>query len=418
MSSETVKYRYRIYPDAGQRRALAQTFGCARVVFNRVIALREAARAVGEPFPSYATVAAQLKGWRADPEAPWLAEPSQTALEQAIRQADTAYKNFFASIRGARKGRRVGHPKFRSRKDNRQSVTLTRSAVFRLRKVGRDRALLKLPKMGEVRVAYSRELPSDPTSVTIIQEADGRYYASFTVTRETTPLPAENTVAGADLGLTDLATIVSSDGGRVKVPGPKLTKTWERKLARAQRELARRQKGGTNREKSRRKVAQIHRRIRETRADHHHKLAHQLVHDNQVIVLETLGITGLTRGRMSKAVHDASWGAFIRLVEEKALSHGRTIIRADRAFPSSQICAACGHRDGPKPLHVRTWSCGNCGTRLDRDYNAATNLMMLAAGHAESLNALGEASSGHQLTLVTKLASVNWEPPVTAAHAA
>ena len=418
MTLETVKYRYRIYPDAVQRRALAETFGCARVVFNRVIGIREAALAAGDPFPSLNMLAARLKDWRADPDTPWLQGPSQTALEQAMRQADSAYRNFFASLKDARKGRRVGHPKFRSKRDNRQSFTLTTSGRFRLRKVGRGRALLRLPKMGEMPVAYSRDLPSDPTSVTVIREADGRYYASFTVTRQTTPLPVAGRVAGVDLGLTDLIAVVASDGTRTKVAGPKLTRKLAGKLARAQRELARRQKGGANREKSRVKVAQIHRRIRETRADHHHKLAHQLVHDNQVIVLETLGITGLTRGRNAKAVHDASWGALVRLVEEKAARHGRTVIRADRAFPSSQICAACGHRDGPKPLRVRQWTCGNCGTRLDRDYNAATNLMMLAAGHAESLNALGEASTGRQLTLTTKLASVNWEPPETAAHAA
>jgi putative transposase len=383
------RYRYRAYPTGGQAKSLAQVFGCARVVFNDVIAAREAARRDGAPVPTAGELSRRLiTEAKTTPERAWLGEVSAVALQQALTDADRAYRNFFDSLTGRRKGRRVGAPRFRSKR-GKQSVRYAANARFRVAETTHGVGHVRLPKVGRVRFALSRPLPSTPSSVTVIREADGRYYLSFVVdVPAPEPLPATARVAGVDVGLADLAVIASSDGTREKVPNPKWLRTKERALARAQRSLARKQKGSANREKARRKVAVLHRKVRQTRADHHHKLALRLVRENQTVALESLSITGLARTRMGKSIHDAGWGILIRLIEEKAAAHGRTVARTGRWEPTSQVCCVCGTPDGKKLLHVRIWTCAACGVRLDRDYNAAVNIMV-AAGLAETLNACG-----------------------------
>lgn len=202
---------------------------------------------------------------------------------------------------------------------------------------------------------WSRPLPSAPSSVTVIGEADGRYYASFVVERETTPLPANS--------------------------------REKRKLARAQREVSRKAKGSANRAKAGRRVAAVHRKVRETRLDYAHKTALRLVRDNQAVYAEDLRVSGLARTTLAKAVHDAGWSQLLRLIEEKAQHYGREFRKIGRWEPTSQMCSAYGTKDGPKPLSVREWTCAACGTVLDRDVNAARNV--LAAGRADRLNARG-----------------------------
>ena len=379
------RYRYRIYPTPSQQQSLARLFGCVRVVYNDAVAACETAHAAGGSRPGRKELSRALTMAKTTPERSWLAEVSSVPLQQALKDAHAAYQNFFASLKGVRKGRKVGAPRFKSRRDRAQSARFTRNAGYSIRTVNRHKALLRLPKIGEVRVNLSRPLPADgPSSVTIIREADGRYYASFVV-----DAPAHQAAkpvhdnAGIDLGLNHLAVIVREDGTAEKIQNPRHLKRKLAKLATAQKELARRQKGSVNRHKSRRRVAVLHRRVREARADHHHKLARRIVDDNQVIGLETLGIAGLARTRLAKSVHEAGWGILVRLIEEKAAESGRTVIRAGRNFPSTRLCSACGTVGDKKPLHVRVWTC-SCGAVLDRDINAAVNLMNVAAGHAET----------------------------------
>ena len=393
----TKRYRYRIYPNPEQQVALSRAFGCARVVFNDFIAARELARAEGLPFPKTNDLSKQLiTAAKRTPERDWLGEVSAVVLQQALADADRAYRNFFASITKSRNGRRVGHPRFRSRKDSTQSVRFTRNAAFKTRKVNHDRALLTLPRVpGEIRLALSRSLPSEPSSVTVIREADGRYYASFVVdTGQAVPLPESDRHVALDLGLDVFAAEVASDGTRRKEPNPRHFRQAQRRLAKAQQNLSRKEKGSANRAKARIKVAVAHRKIRETRKDSQHKYALALIRENQTITVEQLRVSGLaragakgSRGRgLRKSVHDASWGQFLRILTEKGAEHGRTIIGIDPAY-TSQTCAVCGVIDGPKPLNVRVWACG-CGAVLDRDYNAATNLLV-AAGQAETINDCG-----------------------------
>lgn len=375
------RYRFRLYPDADQAQFLARSFGCARVVFNDALAARETAFASGVKAPSSTELMKDMAASKQSPSRSWLAEVSDVPLQQSLRDLDRAYTEFFRRLKA--KTRRSGKPRFKSRRDSTQSLRFTR-AHFRLEPINRSKVMLRLPKMAPVRMNLSRPLPGPASSVTVIREADGRYYASFVVDAHVRPVPVpSNRVAGIDLGLNHLAVIASDDGSVVKVENPRHLRRQLRKLARGQKELARRIKGSANREKSRVRVAVLHRKVRDRRADHHHKLARKIVDENQVIGLETLSITGLGRTRLAKSVHDAGWGILVRLIEEKSLEAGRTVIRADRFFPSTRLCGDCGTIGKALPLHVRVWTCG-CGAVHDRDGNAAINLRTVAAGQAET----------------------------------
>ncbi|WP_232320219.1 RNA-guided endonuclease InsQ/TnpB family protein [Rhodococcus sp. WMMA185] len=282
---------------------------------------------------------------------------------------------------GARKGRRIGAPRFRSRKDNRQSIRLTRNG-FSIRPNGK----LYVAKVGEVKVAWSRGLPSQPSSVTIIEDAAGRYFASFVVEVDDQPLPEAYAEVGIDLGL---ATFAVLSNGTV-IASPKFFRQAERRLKKAQQALSRKQKGSKNRAKARVRVARAHTRVRDARLDFAHKHSTAIIRENQAVYVEELCVRGLARTRLAKSVHDAGWSMFTRMLEEKATRCGRTLVKVDRFFPSSQTCSVCGRVDGPKPLSVRSWRCP-CGAVHDRDLNAARNI--LAAGRAERRNACQETVS-------------------------
>ena len=382
-----VRYRYRIYPAPGQQRALARVFGCARVVYNDCLRLRDACHAAGEEVSDTEVQRRVITVAKRTPERAWLGEVASVALVQACRDARRAYQNWFDSLAGRRKGPKIGHPRPR-RKHGRQSIRLTRNG-FAL-----HGERLYLAKVGDIRVAWSRSLPSVPSSVTVIKDADGRYYASFVVERDTEPLPASGREVGIDLGLASL--IVTSDGE--VIPNPRFLRKASRRLRRAQRVLSRRQEGSANRAGARHRVAVLHRKVRETRLDHAHKTALRLVRDNQAVYAEDLAVAGLMRTRLAQSVADAGWSQLIRCVEEKAARYGRTFARVGRYEPTSQVCSACGARDGPKPLSVRAWTCPACGTVHDRDVNAARNI--LAAGRADNPNACrGDVRPGHLLAV-------------------
>jgi putative transposase len=366
-----LRYAYRLNPAPAQRRALARAFGCARVVFNDAVAARRAAHEAGAPFPTDAALSKALTAAKRTPDRAWLAEVSAVVLQQALADANTSYRNFFASCKGVRKGRRLGAPRFRSRRDRAQSIRFTRAACFRVLPNGR----LRLPRIGDVPVRWSRSLPAEPSSVTVTVDAAGRYHASFVVDVADQPLPLTDREVGIDLGLTHFA--VLSDG--TKVDAPRFARKAAAKLRRAQRELARRQKGSANRERSRRKVARCHARVADTRRDWLHKLSTTIVQENQLVAVEDLAVSGLARTRLARSVHDAGWSTFVAMLEYKSRRAGRTFVRIGRRFPSTRACSACGAISGVKPLHVREWTCG-CGVTHDRDANAARNI--LAAGRA------------------------------------
>jgi len=378
-----VRYRYRAYPRPDQAQMLARTFGCARVVYNDALRARSDAWAAGERITDTEVQHRVVTAAKTTPEREWLGEVASVALVQACNDARRAYRNWFDSLSGRRKGRRVGHPRFRSRKDNRQSIRLTRNGF------GVTARGVRVAKVGVLRLAWSRPLPSVPSSLTVIREADGRYYASFVVEVADTPLPVVSTDVGIDLGLGRL--VVTSTGEVVE--NPRHLRRRAKALARSQRNLARKQKGSANRAKAARRVAVHHRKVREARLDAHHRLALRLVHDNQVVYIEDLAISALARTRLAKSVHDAGWASLVRLIEDKAARHHRQVIKVSRWFPSTRLCSACGHNSDPKPLDVRYWTCTECGAVHDRDLNAARNILVegrkVAAGLADTRNACG-----------------------------
>ncbi|MCP2249619.1 RNA-guided endonuclease InsQ/TnpB family protein, partial [Lentzea aerocolonigenes] len=275
--------------------------------------------------------------------------------------------------------RKVAPPRLRSRKDNRQAIRFTRNARFTVLGNGR----LRLPKIGDLPVRWSRQLPAEPSSVTIIKDAAGRYFASFVVTtKEDETLPAAGSEVGIDLGLTHFA--VLSDG--TKVTAPKFLRQAARRLARLQKAVSRKVKGSNNRKKAVVKVARAHARVADTRRDWQHKLSTAIIRDNQAVYVEDLCVAGLGRTRLAKSVHDAGWSGFTGMLEYKAARYGRVFARIDRFTPTSQTCSQCGRIDGPKPLSVRSWTCP-CGATHDRDINAAKNV--LAAGQADNSNDRG-----------------------------
>ena len=248
------------------------------------------------------------------PERAWLAEVSAVVLQQALVDANTAYRNFFASLTGTRKGRRLGAPRFRSRRDRAQSIRFTKAARFRVTSAGR----LRLPGVGDVAVRWSRDLPSEPSSVTVTVDATGRYHASFVVDAPDSPLPPVDAQVGIDLGLTHFAAL--SDGRMVDAP--RYGRKAAAKLRRAQRELARRQKGSARRERSRRRVARCHARVRDTRRDWLHKLSTRFVRENHAVYVEDLAVSGLARTRLARSVHDAGWSTFVGMLAYKAAGTG------------------------------------------------------------------------------------------------
>jgi IS605 OrfB family transposase len=378
-----LRYRFRLHPTPAQRKALARAFGCARVVYNDGLRLREEAHRAGLPWVSdgdlLRLVTTEAKR---TPDRAWLAEVSAVVLQQSVADLHRAYRNYFAALaemKRAAKGNkqvklRVHKPKLKRRHYD-QAIRFTANSRFRVLSNGR----LRLPKVGDLRVRWSRELPSSPSSVTITLDGAGRYYASFVVQIQAAPLPWTPAQVGIDLGLTHFATLSTGE----KITNPLWLRQRQRALRRAQRSLSRRQKGSNNRDKQRRKVARLHARVADARRDFHHQLSARLIRENQAVVAEKLNVAALGRSNLARSVHDAAWSSFVAMLEYKAALSGRRVVRIDQWHPSSQLCSTCGQRNGPKglgALKVRTWTCLACGTEHDRDVNAALNI--LAAGRA------------------------------------
>ena len=347
------------------------------VVWNRTLAWRRERYQADKTGTTYAQASAYLTVLKATEELTWLNEVSSVPLQQAIRHQQAAYTAFFA--------KRARYPRFKSH-GGRQSAEYTRSA-FRYRD-GR----LYLAKMGTP-LAFTWSWPGidpatiDPTTVTVSRDPCGRWYVSLAIdVPDPDPLPATGQAVGVDLGVKDFA--VTSDEQRIA--NPKLLERRAKNLARYQRRLARCQPGSANRAKAKAKAARAHRKVRAARADFLHKTSTRLVRDHDLIVVEDLAVKNMVRNRtVARAIADCGWGAFRVMLEYKAVRYGRRVIVIDRWFPSSKMCSACGYVLAELSLKIRAWQCPSCGTRHDRDVNAAKNI--LAAGLAVARGDPGHA---------------------------
>jgi putative transposase len=344
---------------------LARTFGCVRKVFNLALAARSEAWASRQERVNYHATSAMLTAWKKTEEFAFLNEVSCVPLQQTLRHLQAAFTNFFAG--------RSRYPRFKSRKKSRRSAEYTTSA-FRYRD-GR----LTPAKMDEpLDIVWSRPLPegAQPSTVTVSQDAAERWFVSLLCDDRIEAAPAAGVAVGIDAGLDSLFTLSTGE----KISNPRHERADRIRLARAQRNLARKEKGSANRAKARVKVARVHARIADRRRDHLHKLSTRLVRENQTLVIEDLTVRNMVKNHsLARAISDAAWRQFRDMLEYKTAWHGRTLVVIDRWYPSSKLCSASGAIAEKMPLTVRSWTC-RCGTVHDRDVNAARNI--LAAGLA------------------------------------
>ncbi|EFA23287.1 transposase, IS605 family [Bifidobacterium gallicum DSM 20093 = LMG 11596] len=410
MGTTMKRYDYRACPTGKQADALARQFGCCRFVYNAFIKERSYRYRHGGVNLTAVQFAKELTELKTTPDRRWLADVSVVPLQQAIRHADAAYRNFF---RGCETGRNVGYPRFKS-KHGTQSAEYTKSARFKIQhQKGAKWAYLTLPKVGRLKFRWSRDLPSVPKSVTVLKRPNGDYHVSFPVEAPILPAPQPaHEACGIDLGVASLAVVRASDGTGYTVEHPRLMRHAQRKLSRLQRKLSRQKKGSNRYRKTRHAIARTHQHMRDKRLDLLTKTAKQVTDENQAVALETLSVKNMVRranpkpgpdrpgqwspnrrkakAGLNRSILDAGWGTLVRLIEQMGMEKGRDIRKIGRWAATSQTCCVCHTRDGRKPLAVREWDCPTCGAHLDRDANAAVNIM-LAAGLAESLNARGGA---------------------------
>jgi putative transposase len=369
--AKTVKraYRYRFYPSPEQADLLNRTFGCVRLVWNKALAERTRRYTDEGISATYVDTARWLTEWKQDPDLAFLREVSNVPLQQALRHQQNAFAAFFA--------KRSRYPQFKSKRKSRASASFASNA-FRWRD-----GKLTLAKMTEpLDIRWSRPLPegAEPSTVTVSRDAAGRWFVSLLVEEAVEQHPASETAVGIDAGITSLLTLSTGE----KIVNPRHGWRDRKRLAKAQRAMARKQKGSANREKARHKVARVYARVADRRTDFLHKLSTRIIRENQTVVIEDLSIRNMIRNHsLARAISDASWSEFRRMLEYKADWHGRELLLVDRWFPSSKLCSnpGCAHVAGAMPLNVRTWTCPSCGTAHDRDVNAAKNI--LAAGLAE-----------------------------------
>ena len=375
-----VRYRYRIYPTDPQKTALAKLFGCCRVVFNGALAFCHENYKQGNKFVGYNQWSKSLTQLKKTEEREWLTEVSAIPLQQSLKDLQTSFKNFFDSCSGKRKGKKVKPPKFKKRK-SKQSARFADNGF----KINGDSVYLA--KIGDLKVVWSRDLPSQPSSVTVIKDSARRYFLSFVCEVNHPQLPDNGQSVGIDLGITDFATL--NTGEKIKAPKP--LKRQLKRLKRLQKNLSRKQKGSKRREVARLKVAKLHAKIADTRTDFLHKLSTRLIQENQLIALEDLPVSGMMKNRkLSRAISDLGWRSFRTMLEAKSEMYGREVRVIDRWEATTQKCSCCGFKGGKKELSVREWTCLNCGQIHDRDLNASTNILnvslTVAGGQSDTLN--------------------------------
>ena len=346
-------YKYRIYPTNEQTNLINKNIGCSRFIYNHFLALAKENGYIG--YKEFAKALTLLKK-----AYPFLKEVESTSLQQTLKDLDSAFSRFFKKL--------GGFPKFKSKRNPKQS--------YRSQMVNNNIQIIdnyiKLPKLGLVKFAKSREVEGRILNVTISRTNTNKYYIAICVDTEIETMPSTTGEIGLDLGLKNY--LVTSEG--MEIPNPKYFRKYEEQLAKAQRRLSKKKKGSHNYNKAKLKVALLHEKIVNARLDFLHKLSTTIVAENQTVIVEGLKPKNMIKNkRLAKSIADASWGMFLNMLKYKTSWYGRNCIEVDTFFPSSQLCSSCGYINKDiKKLHIRTWECPSCGAFHLRDENAAKNI--------------------------------------------
>ena len=359
-------YKFRIYPNKEQEILIQKTFGSCRFVYNHYLAKRIEMYKTDKSTINYNQCSNDLKNLKVDYS--WLREIDSVAIQSSLKDLDQAYQNFFRRIKQC--DSKAGFPHFKSKKDNKKSykTKFTNNNITILDKQ------IKLPKLGLVKCKVSKQIEGRILNATISQNPSGKYFVSVCCTEVNIPqYSPTGAVVGIDLGIKEFA-ITSDD---IHIENPKFLRKSEKKLAKLQRQLSRKQIGSNNRNKTRIKVARQHEKVSNQRKDFLQKTSTELIKDYDVICLETLKVKNMVKNhKLAKSISDVSWSEFVRQLQYKADWYGKVIQKIDTYYASSQLCSVCGYKNTEtKDLSVREWECPECHTIHDRDLNASNNIL-------------------------------------------
>ncbi|HEY9129714.1 MAG TPA: RNA-guided endonuclease TnpB family protein [Sulfurovum sp.] len=374
-------YKYRIYPTKEQIKLIEKHFGSTRFLYNYFLEYRQKEYAKGNKKVGYMVTQGELTKLKQLEEYVWLNECGSQSLQMALRDLDSAYSRFFK--------KQGGYPKFKSKKHTAQSFTAPQNI-----KVANNRVYLpKFTKDG-IKTKLHREIADNAVlKQATVSRQNNSYFVSILIDDGNTipkPTKAKNAV-GLDMGLTDL--IITSD--RAKYPNNKNFVKSQQKLKKLQRRHSKKQKGSNNRQKAKLRVQKLHTKIGNQRKDTLHKISNEITNQYDIICLETLNVRGMQKNRrLAKGIADVAWSEFMRQLEYKAQWKGKTVLKIDQWFPSSQICSNCGASSGKKELHVRKWECPECDAKHDRDVNASINIKNYGLGQIDQRNTIVENTVG------------------------
>ena len=360
-------YKYRIYPTEEQKELINKTFGCSRFVYNHFLAMKIRLYKTEQKSLSYNKCSSLLTELKKERE--WLKEVDKFALQNSLKDLNTAYQNFFREIQ--KNNTNQGFPKFKSKKNNYKSyrTNFTNNNI----ELDFDNNKIKLPKLKWIKCKMHREFTGKILSATISQVPSGKHFVSLNIECQHEELLETKNAIGLDLGISDL--LITSNGKTFQ--NNKLIYKYEKKLVKLQRQLAKKQKRSKNFYKQRIKIAKLHEKITNIRIDNLHKISSQIVKENQFIFSEDLNIKGMVKNpNLAKSIHDVSWSELIRQLQYKSEWNNRIYHKVDRFYASSQICNNCNYKnEKTKNLSIREWTCPKCGTYHNRDINASINIL-------------------------------------------